>query len=179
MYGWYRNAQLIVNRRYQRKLVWTLEEKRKLIESVNKNFPIPAIILAELPGETPVYEIIDGLQRLNAILTFIEGTFPSGDGLYFNIDSFPTALELQKTGTFPKLESDTPTHSTANSAKMLDYNMSIAIMRNASDEEINDVFGRINTYGHRLSNQERRQAGLTNDFTDTVRHLAASLRIPG
>ena len=179
MYSWFRTAQLIVHTPYQRKLVWTLEEKRKLIESVNKNFPIPAIILAELPGETPVYEIIDGLQRLNAILTFIEGTFPSGDGLYFNIDSFPTALELQKTGTFPKLESDTPTHSTANSAKMLDYNMSIAIMRNASDEEINDVFGRINTYGHRLSNQERRQAGLTNDFTDTVRHLAASLRIPG
>ena len=29
-------------------------------------------------------------------------------------------------------------------------------MRNVNDEVINDVFSRINTYGHRLSNQERK-----------------------
>ena len=33
VYTWYREDKLYVNRRYQRKLVWTLEEKQKLIES--------------------------------------------------------------------------------------------------------------------------------------------------
>jgi hypothetical protein len=49
-------------------------------------------------------------------------------------------------------------------------------MRNASDDEINDVFGRINTYGHRLSDQERRQAGVKNDFSELVRTIACTLR---
>jgi hypothetical protein len=49
-------------------------------------------------------------------------------------------------------------------------------MRNATDSEINDVFDRINTYGHRLSDQERRQAGVQNEFSTTVRKLASLLR---
>lgn len=35
-YTLYREDKLFVNRRYQRKLVWTLEEKQKLIESILK-----------------------------------------------------------------------------------------------------------------------------------------------
>jgi hypothetical protein len=49
-------------------------------------------------------------------------------------------------------------------------------MRNAAVSEINDVFDRINTYGHRLSDQERRQAGVENDFSAMVREMACTLR---
>jgi uncharacterized protein with ParB-like and HNH nuclease domain len=47
VYTWYREDRLYVNRRYQRKLVWTLEEKQKLIDSILKKYPIPAILIAE------------------------------------------------------------------------------------------------------------------------------------
>ncbi|MFJ4874042.1 DUF262 domain-containing protein [Streptomyces sp. NPDC088745] len=50
IYAWYSENKLWVNRRYQRKLVWTLTEKQKLIESVLKEYPIPAILLAERDG---------------------------------------------------------------------------------------------------------------------------------
>jgi hypothetical protein len=49
-------------------------------------------------------------------------------------------------------------------------------MRNATEEEVNDVFGRINTYGHRLSDQERRQAGVESGFSEMVRKIACTLR---
>ncbi len=49
-------------------------------------------------------------------------------------------------------------------------------MRNATDDEVNDVFGRINTYGHRLSDQERRQAGVENEFSQMVRLIACGVR---
>jgi hypothetical protein len=49
-------------------------------------------------------------------------------------------------------------------------------MRNATEAEVNDVFGRINTYGRRLSDQERRQAGVQNDFSNMVREIACTLR---
>lgn len=37
VYSWFADNKLLVNRRYQRKLVWTTEEKQKLIESIIKN----------------------------------------------------------------------------------------------------------------------------------------------
>ncbi len=49
-------------------------------------------------------------------------------------------------------------------------------MRNATEEEVNDVFGRINTYGHRLSDQERRQAGVETNFSEMVRTVACTIR---
>ena len=49
-------------------------------------------------------------------------------------------------------------------------------MRNASEEQVNDVFDRINTYGHRLSDQERRQAGVQNEFSNIVRQVSCELR---
>lgn len=59
---------------------------------------------------------------------------------------------------------------------LLDYTLALSVMRNATEAEINDVFDRINTYGHRLSDQERRQAGVQNDFSDMVRKIACTLR---
>lgn len=58
----------------------------------------------------------------------------------------------------------------------LDYTLAVSVMRGSSEEDIDDVFGRINTYGHRLSDQERRQAGVQNAFSDLVRDLACVLR---
>ena len=63
-YRRYRNGQIIVNRKYQRKLVWTQNEKRMLIDSILHEYPIPLILFAETQSESgPVYEILDGMQR--------------------------------------------------------------------------------------------------------------------
>ena len=43
---WYYDDSLIVNRRYQRKLVWTLEEKQLFIDSIINKYPTPSIILS-------------------------------------------------------------------------------------------------------------------------------------
>ncbi len=54
--------------------------------------------------------------------------------------------------------------------------MSLSILRKATEKEVNEVFDRINTYGHRLSDQERRQAGVQTKFAELVRNLACSVR---
>ena len=68
-YRHYRSGNLLVNRKYQRKLIWSVEEKEKLIGSILKGYPIPLILLAELPQVhgSGKYEFLDGMQRLNAI----------------------------------------------------------------------------------------------------------------
>ena len=73
----YLDGKYIVNRRYQRKLVWTLEEKQAFIDSLSKNYSVPLFLFATKEKEGNVkYEIIDGMQRLNAIMSFIENDFP-------------------------------------------------------------------------------------------------------
>jgi len=81
-----------VNRKYQRKLVWTIEEKRQFIDSIAKKYPIPLILLAMSQNQ---YEIIDGMQRLNAIFSFIEGEFglfENDKECYFDLATMPTRM---------------------------------------------------------------------------------------
>src|SRR4051812_14228091 len=76
VYGFYSAKNFLVNRRYQRKLVWSIEEKRAFVDSLRQAFPVPLILLADVPHEgANRFEIIDGMQRLNAVVSFIEGEF--------------------------------------------------------------------------------------------------------
>lgn len=175
VYSWYAEDRLYVNRRYQRKLVWTLEEKQKLIESILKKYPVPAILIAERENQPGSYEIIDGLQRLHAIVSFIETAFPTLDGKLFNLGYFPTAKSRADEQKFVPTAGE-QFLSQKEVSTLLDYVLALSVMRNATEAEINDVFGRINTYGHRLSDQERRQAGVQNEFSDMVRNIACTLR---
>ncbi|TDF62225.1 DUF262 domain-containing protein [Cupriavidus sp. L7L] len=174
VYAMYREDKLFVNRRYQRKLVWTLEEKQRLIESIVKRYPIPAILIAERKSGDG-YEIIDGLQRLHAIVSFIETGFSTLDSRFFDVKHFPTAKANADVGLFSIAETENWISQKEVSA-VLDYNLALSVMRNATDDEVNDVFGRINTYGHRLSDQERRQAGVENEFSKMVRTIACGVR---
>lgn len=49
--------------------VWNLDKKRKLIDSILRNFDIATIYLYKRPDG--VYECIDGRQRINAIISFL------------------------------------------------------------------------------------------------------------
>jgi len=176
IYNWYRSTTLTVNRAYQRKLVWTLEEKQKLIDSILKDYPIPLVLLAETTYEgQPQLEIIYGLQRLHTIVSFIEHGFSTMDGSYFNVDEFTRAKEEREKQTFKESDSDKRL-SRSEVSKILDYILPVSIIRHASEEVVTDVFGRINSYGHRLSDQERRQAGLVSDLARFVRTLSAEIR---
>ncbi|MFN3228813.1 MAG: DUF262 domain-containing protein [Asticcacaulis sp.] len=175
IYTWFRDDKLIVNRRYQRKLVWTLEEKQKLIDSILSKYPIPAILLSEIEGPIEKYEIIDGLQRLHAIMSFIETAYSTSSGLYFNLDHFPTAKHNSSIGLFND-NGGGKSLSNFDCSTILNYQVSVSILRKASDTEVNEVFDRINTYGHRLSDQERRQAGVQSEFSELVRSLACDVR---
>lgn len=175
LYGWFRSGKLNINRRYQRKLVWTLKEKQKLIDTLLRSYPVPAILLASSGGEEDVFEVIDGMQRLHAIMSFIETSYPIEDGRFFDVSKFPTAADSCDREEFIDQSNDKKL-SVSEITGLLDYSVAVSIMKINSDAEVNEVFGRINTYGHRLSDQERRQAGVTNAFAEVVRDIACEIR---
>lgn len=177
-YRLYRSGNLLVNRKYQRKLVWTVAEKERLIGSILKGYPIPLILLAERPQihGSGKYEIIDGMQRLNAIFSFLENAFTFNEQ-YFDIDEFSYAKQLADDGIFQSIQQKDAKHlSRKECADILDYQIAVTVYTAMEEEDITEIFGRINSSGKHLSRQERRQAGVTTGFSELVRTIAMKLR---
>lgn len=78
-----------MNPDYQRGNVWTKEQEEKLIDSIFKQINIGSFIFAEREWNNgcdvigDMYEIVDGKQRLTAILHFIEGKIKY-NGMYYH-----------------------------------------------------------------------------------------------
>lgn len=60
---------------YQRGDVWSTNDRQALIESVLRGIPLPSIILREV-GPSDPQEVVDGKQRLTALLRFV-GSHPA------------------------------------------------------------------------------------------------------
>ena len=174
-YELYRNNKLFINRRYQRKLVWSQQEKKDLVESIMLQYPIPLILLA---SQSDRYEIIDGMQRLNAIFGYIENHFGvqiDGDEKYFNIPDFTFAQsQVTKKLVTPKVDVTFLTQEQVSA--FIGYPFPVTIFKTGSTDEINETFRRINSTGRKLSPQEVRQAGNISKFSLLVREIATEIR---
>ena len=169
----YSEGRFLVNRKYQRKLVWTVGEKEYLIDSIIKNLPIPLILLAQT--EDGKLEVIDGLQRLNAIVSFIENRF-SINNKYFDVRQSSRAMQSAKEKYFEPINDEKLLIDPRVCADFLDYQLAITIYPTNDEEEITNIFGRINSGGKQLSPQEKRQAGMLDMLSDTVRKIASEIR---
>lgn len=175
-YRRYRENQIVVNRKYQRKLVWSETEKACLIDSIIKGYPIPLILFAEYTGEDgrTYYEVLDGMQRLNAIVSFLEDEYPV-DQKYFDIKQLARAQQAEAEGLFMGYHGEA-VHTPQICANLLDYQLAVTSYKVESQENVFEIFRRINSAGRQLSSQEQRQAGVLCQFSDLVRGIAADIR---
>jgi hypothetical protein len=67
------NKWLNLRPEYQRRLVWDVGKRSRFIESLLLNVPIPPVFLYE--WELGRYEVMDGQQRLNAVVEFYDNGF--------------------------------------------------------------------------------------------------------
>lgn len=67
----YENDHLNLEPGFQRQSVWAERDRSKLIDSILRNYPLPAIFLYKREEEgNLVFDVIDGKQRLESILMF-------------------------------------------------------------------------------------------------------------
>jgi len=121
------------------------------------------------------YEIIDGMQRLNAICGFIENLF-TFDSKFFDVKEFSFAKHLGDENVFEPAGENAVYLYREQCADILDYQLAVTIYTAMEERDITEIFGRINSSGKHLSNQERRQAGVTTPFSEVVRSIAMKLR---
>ena len=73
---------------YQRGLVWDEDRRQGLIESIQKGHPIGSLLIWEKSADGgKQYHLIDGLQRTNSILTYLESPLSSFDPGWLQQDS--------------------------------------------------------------------------------------------
>ncbi|MCY9591587.1 GmrSD restriction endonuclease domain-containing protein [Paenibacillus chitinolyticus] len=166
LYQLFQDGKLFVNRRYQRNLVWPEKDKKYLVDSVFRMYPIPAIMLNMSEGE--VYEVIDGIQRLHSLFEYIEGKFgfERGDDFIFFKD-YSDSCDSDSSRKYI---------SEAESQIFLNAQVPIALCEYKDDSDVDNIFLRINSYGISLNPQEIRQAGKKTAFSSLIKKIGLILR---
>jgi hypothetical protein len=174
---------LYANPEYQRGAVWTVAQKKRLIDSVFRGYPIPLIYLHHIAKQVAGakredFEIIDGQQRINALYEYREGNFKAFDPIKDEEEArFPSFTKEQPCpwggSYFADLSSDLQ-------QQMLNTPLSVEFIETDIPNEARDLFIRLQA-GMPLNSQEKRDAW-PGKFTEYVLKIGGKpeiARYPG
>lgn len=146
----FKGRQINLEPGFQRRSVWTLSDRRRLIQSIVAGYPVPSIFLYRRSHNGRlVYDVIDGKQRLETILMF------TGLGR-FRRDVFDVKLDFGNGLAWCDWAEIKRRHKDARAA-LLSYKLqTVEVTGDLS--QIIDLFVRINATGKRLTSGEKRHA---------------------
>jgi len=159
---WRRDARLIISPKFQRRGVWSAKQRSYFIDTILQEMPSPPIYLRRIfdnEREDIVHEVIDGQQRLSAVLDFYDGKFAISRNL----------KEPYSGKKFDKLTKE-------ERARIMSYKFNAAAFEGISDTEVYGIFRRMNTYASPLTKQELRHGNFFGPFSRTAEGLAAEHR---
>lgn len=157
LYQLYQEGRLDLSADYQRNSVWPPKARAYLVDTVLMDRPIPMLFVARVRDSNKnkiKYRVIDGQQRLRAVFSYFENKFGAGES---------KSLEISGK-RYKKLSEDFK-------EQFVGYSFVIMEMAGYSDEELREIFARINKYVVRLNPQELRDAeqpGVFKNFIDNL-----------
>jgi hypothetical protein len=158
---WYRKKELVINEKFQRHTVWRPQARIYLIDTILNELPIPKVFIRSIIDpikQTAIREVVDGQQRLKAIIDFADGKM-----------RLSSRSEKFAGLTYQELDDSTK-------EVFLGYTVVVEQLLNASDDDVIDVFSRINSYTVSLNEAEKRHARYQTDFKFFVRELSTKYR---
>lgn len=170
--SWFRDryleGNLTIRPPYQRKPIWTAKQKCYLIESILMNLPVPEIYVQQstTPEGKTTYAIVDGQQRIRTVLQFVGSEIdPQEQGANkFVLDKLG-ADSPWRNFAFSELRDDVKT-------KFYEYKFAVRYLNTNNDEEVREMFERLNKYLSPLKAQEIRNAIYTGPFFKLAEKLA-------
>lgn len=154
---WDNRKELILAPEFQRRKVWGPKARSYLIDTILRGFPIPALYIRQkidLKTQKTIREVVDGQQRIRAILDYINGKFVI------------SKVHNEEYGglKFSELPDDVK-------EKFLEYDLSVGFLVGADDSDILEIFSRINSYTVVLNEQELINAEFSGRFKQVVFEL--------
>lgn len=145
-----KEKKLILDPDYQRRAIWQADKKTAFIESLYMEIMIPPIYVVEIPGEDILeenkYEVVDGKQRLTAIMDYIQGSLRLLDknleyySDIFGNKSFSEIKEIASEKTSQMLSSVLDIYViTANSPEFTKYDIFARLNKGAEKLKVNEI----------------------------------------
>jgi hypothetical protein len=165
----FRNHQINLEPGFQRQSVWTLNDRRRLIQSIVAGYPLPSVFLYQRsPRGRLTYDVIDGKQRLETIFMFTRaGRFKRN---WFDVKlDFGDGIEWCDWRSICK-------HNVNLRAAFDAYKLQ-TVEVTGDLNQIADLFVRINSTGKRLTSAEKRNAKfLRNPILREAERLVGKFR---
>ena len=141
-----RNNQLDTDPPYQRRSVWTRNDKQYFLDTIFRNYPSPAIFLHKTIDDSgrPTYHVVDGKQRTHTILDFVE------DRLRLSRTFGDTPIDGK---LWSQLQGKTELKRT-----FWNYQITVEMIDVTDGSVVNEVFDRLNRNARKLTRQELRHA---------------------
>ena len=157
---------------FQRSSVWSKSERSKLMDTILRGYPLPAVVFykhRDSVSHRQVYDAIDGKQRIESILLFLG----EKKGRDKDFEATFTHVEDDEEVTVKSMWRNLPD---VNKKSILRYEMPV-VWLDGAPSEVREVFVRINSTGKALSKQEIRKAKyFKSGFLKEMTKLAASVR---
>ena len=151
---------LILEPSFQREYVWKRSKKQELIDSILIGIPIPTFYFS-LDNNGNLL-VVDGKQRLNSILEFLDGKLSLPSSYRF----LCLNKESKEAVSFKDLESRTR-------RKLEDYPLTCYLVDSSVIPRLqNEVFMRVNRGGERLTIQEIRNASNIGKVTSLLNRIS-------
>lgn len=155
---WDDRGQLEISPKFQRRSVWSPQAKSFLIDTILRDKPLPKLFIratTDPKTKKTTREIVDGQQRVRAILSFVK------DG--FRISK----VHNEEFGGL--LYSELPDEV---QGEFLKYELSVDLLLDVQDRDVLDIFARLNTYSVSLNKQELLNAKYFGYFKQLVYKLS-------
>ncbi|WP_054309137.1 DUF262 domain-containing protein [Mesorhizobium sp. 1M-11] len=151
-----RIEQLNLDPPYQRRSVWTPNDRRFFLDTIFRNYPSPAIFLHKDIAENgaTTYHVVDGKQRLQTILLFVNNKIRIAQNFGDERLNNKRWKDLEKQNDLK--------HSFWN------YQITVEVIDIRGGELVNAVFDRLNRNSRKLMPQELRHAKYDGWFITAV-----------
>jgi uncharacterized protein DUF262 len=167
-YGEYKKNALILSPKYQRNAIWSIGQKCFLIDSLISGCPIPQVYInIKTEGlakeKKTIYEVVDGQQRLRAILEFLndEWTLVAAAAKVYPVSELYKRHVGKKYSELPDALQNT----------IWDYQIAVQELRAKDPQEIHGLFRRLNYVVESLNDQELRHSQYFGEFAAAVESL--------
>ncbi len=138
------SGRLDLNPPYQRRSIWSNNDRRFFLDTIFRNYPCPAIFIHKSSDkeERPIYHVVDGKQRLETIIHFVENklTLPKDFG-----DIHLDGKKWKNLGIDEK-------------QRFWNYTLSVEMLSSVEGTLVNEIFDRFNRNSRKLERQELRHA---------------------
>src|SRR5216684_4413380 len=151
---------------------WKKGAKSYLVDTIMRGLPIPVIFLREkatdLKTFKPALEVVDGQQRLRTLISFIA---PADTP---DFDPARDDFRIKKSHNREHADKAFLDLPSKLQQQILDYQFSVTVFpASTADEEIYQIFARMNATGLRLNAQELLNAEYFGEFKSLALSLAA------